>query len=101
MDSSNARGVGALSLATAALLLSPLVALGGAGWDGHAVVTHIFEMADQDGSGTLSPSEYDAARLERYGVSFTDCDANGNGETTLEEYLDLYDRHHGFEEESI
>ena len=69
-------------------------ALSGEGYDARAVVRHIFEVADADDSGSLTPAEYTAAGLERYGVSFQDCDADGDGETSLAEYLGLYDRHH-------
>jgi hypothetical protein len=58
------------------------------------VVEHIFAMADRDDSGALSRDEYAEARLERFGVGFDDCDADGDGETTLTEYLDVYLRFH-------
>lgn len=64
------------------------------GGDARSVVQHIFEMADKDGSGTLSRAEYVTARLQRYGLSFDDCDTNADGETSMTEYLDLYDRYH-------
>jgi EF hand len=59
-----------------------------------SVVGHLFETADVDRSGTLSPAEYGEAELDAYGVGFEASDRNGDGETTLEEYLDLYERHH-------
>lgn len=62
--------------------------------DPAAVVRHIFEMADADGSGGLSAEEYRAAGLHRYGVPFEDSDTNKDGSTSLAEYLSLYERHH-------
>ena len=67
-------------------------AMGGAGHE--EIVAHIFEMADLDGSGSLDADEYEEAGLAKYGVSFADCDADEDGETSLREYLDLYRRHH-------
>lgn len=66
----------------------------GCGGDGVAMVTRLFEAADRDGNGALSPDEYEAAQLERYGVSFGESDLDGSGSTSLEEYLDLYRHHH-------
>lgn len=65
-----------------------------AGSDARAVVQHIFEMADENRDGSLDRSEYEAAGLQRYGVTFEQSDANADGETTMEEYLELYERHH-------
>lgn len=76
-----------ISLATA-----PAAAM--CGKDELAIVTHIFDAADRDGDGSLSPEEYEAAGLERYGVSFDQSDLDGSGATSREEYLDLYRRHH-------
>ena len=73
-------------------LTGPVAAGGGEG--GRELVRHIFDAADKDGSGSLTRAEYAEARLERFGVSFEDCDANADGETSMAEYLDLYDRHH-------
>ena len=78
----------------AALVVLAGPALAGEGYDAQAVVRHIFEVSDTDDSGALSPEEYAAAGLERFGVTFEDCDADGDGETTFAEYLALYDRHH-------
>ena len=76
------------------LLLLPAGALAGGYQDAQSVVEHIFDVADRDESGTLTPEEYAGAGLERYGVSFEDSDANADGEIALSEYLDLYERHH-------
>jgi hypothetical protein len=76
------------------ILFVTATALAGSGHDARSIVTHIFNEADSDGNGTLSPDEYAAAALERYGVRFEDCDRDANGETTLEEYLELYESHH-------
>ncbi|MDJ0852502.1 MAG: hypothetical protein QNK04_29370 [Myxococcota bacterium] len=83
-------------LATAAFAIGvlPITAGAGEGHDPRFVVEHIFDVADQDQSQTLSSEEYAAAGLERYGVSFEETDANGDGETSLDEYLELYERHH-------
>lgn len=86
------------------LVVFPLVALAaaclsapagaGEGGDPRSVVVHIFEAADADQSGTLTRAEYEGAGLQRFGVSFDQSDANADGQTSLAEYLDLYDRHH-------
>lgn len=80
------------------LLAGPAPA--GGGHDPIAVVEHIFEQADADGSGTVSRVEYANARLERFGVTFEACDANADGETSWSEYLDVYLRHHPSPERS-
>ena len=67
-------------------------AMGGAGHE--EIVAHIFEMADTDGSGSLDAAEYEEDGLAKYGVSFADCDADEDGETSLREYLYLYQQHH-------
>lgn len=74
--------------------LSSAGADAGEGHDPIAVVEHIFATSDLDGSGTLSRVEYAHAHLERFGVSFDQCDADGDGEVTLPEYLDVYLRFH-------
>lgn len=81
-------------IALVAVLGFALPTLAEPGKDPIATVEHIFEMADSDRSGWLSPAEYAEARLESFGVSFAECDANGDGRTTLYEYLQLYVRHH-------
>jgi len=78
----------------AAVLLAASPALAEEGRDPIAVVEHIFEMADADGSGTLTPEEYYDAKLQRYGVTFEACDLDADGETSLSEYLDVYLRFH-------
>lgn len=86
------RVIAYLALFGSAAAAGPAVA--GETYDPRSVVEHIFAMADQDRSGSLSPAEYAAARLERYGVAFEECDADADGETTVAEYLAVYDRHH-------
>jgi hypothetical protein len=86
-------------LAGIALVVTPGAALAGPGCDGFDVVTHIFEVSDTDGSGTLSREEFAESDLERYGVPFDEYDADHDGQTSLDEYLDLYDRHHTVEDE--
>lgn len=58
------------------------------------VVQHIFDAADTDGDGVLTLSEYEAAGLKRYGVSFKAYDTNQDGVTSWQEYLTLYEQHH-------
>ena len=84
-----------LVLASLALLVAgPALAGEGCSNGGFDVVTHIFDVSDTDGSGTLSRDEYADAGLERYGVAFDEYDADGDGETSFDEYLEVYDRHH-------
>ena len=85
----------ALSILVAFLIaLDTRSASAESGSDARSIVSHIFRMADTDGSGSLSPLEYREAGLERFGVSFAESDANSDGETSLDEYLALYERHH-------
>ncbi len=84
-------------------IIGSVIALGAlpaAGYDPRAVVQHIFDTADTDRSGALTRTEYAEAGLERFGVSFDDCDENGDGETTFLEYLKVYLRHHPSGEET-
>jgi hypothetical protein len=87
-----------MRLASLALLVVAGLAATGARAQTHrdpiAVVEHIFATADTDGSGTLSRVEYAHANLRRFGVSFDDCDADRDGETSMSEYLDVYLRFH-------
>jgi hypothetical protein len=73
---------------------APRGTLAGGGADAEAMVRHIFDAADRDDDGQLTQLEYDAAGLARFGVSFEDCDADGDGRTSLDEYLAVYRRHH-------
>jgi len=82
-------------LATMVVLVGAApIARAGGGCEGASVVEHIFDAADEDGSGALSRAEYMAAGLERFGVSLDASDLDGDGETSLDEYLELYDLHH-------
>ena len=83
-----------LSLLVAATFLVAPVALAGGAQDAAAVVEHIFEQADRDGDGSLTPAEFEGAGLGNYGVSFDDSDLNGDGEVSMAEYLEIYHRHH-------
>lgn len=93
------RIIATTALAAFALAIIPGFAEAGEGCKNFDVVSHIFEASDTDGSGTLSAQEYADAGLERYGVTFQEYDVNGDGETSLDEYLDMYDRHHPVEGE--
>jgi len=62
--------------------------------DARGVVQHIFQMADENQDGVLTRAEYGEAGLERYGVSFDESDVNSDGETSLAEYLEIYERYH-------
>lgn len=90
-----------LASAGFALVLAPGAALAGEGCTGDFdVVTHIFETSDADGNGTLSPEEFEQAGLARYGVSFDAYDTDGDGQTSLDEYHEIYDAHHPAEPEA-
>lgn len=62
--------------------------------DARETVRSLFRSADRDRDGSLSEEEYLDAELDRYGVSFDRSDANGDGGTTLAEYVALFERHH-------
>jgi hypothetical protein len=81
-----------------ALVTTATAANAGGGHDGHDVVKHIFDVADKDQNGSLTRAEYEDAKLQRFGVSFDESDSNADGETTMAEYLELYQRHHPSED---
>lgn len=83
------------ALALLGVVLLPGAALAGDAYDARAMVVHIFETADADGDGALTRAEYEAANLQRFGVSFEQSDLDSDGATSQAEYLELYDRHHG------
>jgi hypothetical protein len=83
-----------LTLAAFAVAMGPALALAGDPDRHFDVVSHIFHASDTDRNGTLSPGEYTNSGLERYGVSFDEYDANGDGEASLQEYYDVYRRFH-------
>ena len=62
--------------------------------DAVSVVQHIFDQADRDQDGILTQTEYEQAGLQHYGVTFQQSDLDGDGRTSLEEYLALYESHH-------
>ena len=75
----------------------PGAALAGEGCSSRSdfdVAGHLFDVSDTDQNGSLSPQEYADAGLERYGVPFEEYDADGDGEASRAEYLDLFDRIH-------
>jgi len=76
-------------------LLAPSVPAGaGSGDNAVAIVEHIFVSADSDKDQVLTPAEYEEAGLERFGVTFAQSDADADGLLTLDEYVELYERHH-------
>ena len=86
-----------LSLATGSfLLLAASAHAGDCGGDKSATTAaqEIFEKADSNGDGALSPAEYSEAGMQRFGVGFDEYDLDANGEASLEEYLELFERHH-------
>lgn len=62
--------------------------------DSSSIAAHIFDMSDENEDGFLSPAEFSDAGLERYGVGFNEFDANSDGETSVDEYFDLFELHH-------
>ncbi len=64
------------------------------GCDAQAKVQHIFDAADTNSDGSLTPAEYEDAGLQQYGVSFDESDLNADGATTWAEYLELFEAHH-------
>ncbi len=63
------------------------------------IVKHIFDRADQDQDGVLTPAEYEEAGLQSYGVTFEQSDTDADGTTSLDEYIELYQKHHPTSEE--
>jgi len=84
----------AASLAAIILALGAAVAPAGDFADDLDVVAHIFEMADADGDGALSRSEFEEAGLGRYGIAFDGYDMDEDGEASVDEFFDLYEAHH-------
>lgn len=80
--------------ALAALLAAGPAAAGEGCGSASAKVKQLFDQADGDRNGGLDRAEYDGAGLQEFGASFEQSDANGDGVTSLEEYLDLYERTH-------
>jgi hypothetical protein len=93
------RIIARIALAAFVLAVVPGSAVAGEGCKEFDVVSHVFDTADTDDSGTLSRQEYADAGFERYGVPFDEYDVNGDGETSLEEYLETFDRVHPAEGE--
>ncbi len=80
-----------------ALGLTASVAYAGPGCGGGgatAAVSNLFGEADANADGALSRAEYLDAGLDSFGVSFEDSDLDGNGSTSLDEYFELYEKHH-------
>ena len=87
-------------IAVSMFVLSSTASAEGCAKDAESVVQHIFDEADQDRDGNLTRSEYEAAGLQEFGVSFEASDTDANGSTSIAEYLELYKRHHQTGEES-
>jgi len=90
----------ALFALTALLAAHPAAAGEGCG-SATAKVKQLFDQADGDQDGGLTRAEYDGAGLRDFGASFEQSDANGDGETSLEEYLDLYERTHSADQTDV
>ena len=58
----------------------PTLALAGDSCGGGSQVQALFDAADADGDGVLSAAEYGDSELARFGASFDEIDADGNGE---------------------
>lgn len=87
----------ATSLAALALAVgsSPSIAFAaGCEEDAGSVAAHIFDMSDTNSDDHLSPEEFAAGGLERYGGPFDAYDANGDGRTSADEFFDVFDAHH-------
>ena len=60
-----------------------------------AIAQHIFEKADADKDGLLTPEEHESAGLGRFGASFSDFDLDRDSRVTWDEYRSIFERHHG------
>lgn len=54
-----------------------------------------FNNADSDGDAQLSPKEFDAADMHRFGMPFSAMDLDDDGAVSEAEYLKLFEMHHG------
>lgn len=54
-----------------------------------------FNNADSDGDAQLSPTEFDAAEMGRFGIPFSGMDLDADGAVSATEYLKLFEMHHG------
>ncbi len=72
----------------------------GQGMDASAVAEHIFSKTDADKDGVVTPAEYTAAGLGKYGVAFEDFDADDDARITLAEYRSLFVKFHSGAAES-
>lgn len=87
----------ATPLAALALAIgsSPSIALAaGCEKDAGSVAAHIFDMSDTTSDDHLSPEEFTAGGLERYGAPFDAYDVNGDGRTSADEFFNVFDAHH-------
>lgn len=87
-------GLGTMGIVTLLAFPSVPAGAGAGGDDALAIVEHIFVNADSDQDEILTPAEYEEAGLERFGVTFAETDGDADGLVTLEEYVELYERHH-------
>jgi len=85
-----------LSFLLAGLLVAASADAGGcmSGDGAVGIVKHIFDRADQDQDGLLTQVEYEDAGLQNYGVTFEQSDTDADGTTSLDEYIELYEKHH-------
>lgn len=60
-----------------------------------AIALQAFGAADIDKSATLSPEEFDAAAMGRFGIPFEGMDLDSDGAVSEAEYLELFEMHHG------
>ena len=65
------------------LSLAAPVAFAGGAYGAREVVQHIFDVADTDQNGSLTRAEYEDAGLQKFGVSFDECDIDESGETSM------------------
>ena len=79
--------------AALALLIAPAASAGEQS-SPLAIAQHIFEQADADKNGVLTPGEHVSAGLDRFGASFADFDLDRDSQVTWDEYRSIFERHH-------
>ena len=84
---------------TSVLAFSPSLYAGSCGGGDH---THsaqekamsIFNKADNNSDGFINAGEFNAAKLSKYGSTFTTLDLNKDKQISKEEYMEVFNRHH-------